>query len=97
MSSAHLKDVKEEITVKLKYLTVVRDMTGLREESVNFPMGSTLQEVAVWLRENHGLSLPDPGIMTILNGKGWGQFPTGLATQIKEEDVICLFPPISGG
>ena len=75
----------------------LRERTGKRQEQVNFPQESTLQDVAEWLNERYALSLPNPQIMTLLNGRGWEQFPQKLSTEIQDGDVICLFPPISGG
>jgi len=75
----------------------LKDRTGKRQEQVSFPQGSTLQNVAKWLNTRYALSLPNPQIMAILNGRGWEQFPQKLSTKIQDGDVICLFPPISGG
>ena len=85
------------MTIHIKYMVSLRDLTGIPQEACNFPQGTTLQHVAEWLNSRYELSLPDPKIMTILNGKGWDQYPLKWATEIQEGDVICLFPPISGG
>lgn len=89
--------MKANVNVRIKYLSVLRDRTGHREEEVSFPPGTTLQDVAAWLNERYGLSLPDPQVMVTLNGKGWEQYPLKLSTQVKEGDVILLFSPIAGG
>ncbi len=88
---------KASITVQIKYLSTLRDRTGRRQETVGFPLGATLQDVADWLNQRYALSLPDPQVMATLNGKGWEQFPAKLSTEIREGDVIYLFPPIAGG
>jgi molybdopterin converting factor small subunit len=49
------------------------------------------------LKENYAITAPDIGIMAVLNGKGWMQYPQKLQTKIKDGDAILLFPPISGG
>ena len=85
------------MTIQIKYMVSLRDRTGISREEGNFPQGSTLEHVAEWLNSRYEFSLPDPKIMTILNGKGWDQYPLKWATEIQEGDVICLFPPISGG
>ena len=64
---------------------------------MSFPPTATLQDVVEWLNGQYGLSLPNPQVMAILNGSGWEQLPSKLATGIEEGDVICLFPPIAGG
>jgi len=87
----------DEVEVKIKYLATLREKSGVREECVSFPPGSTLSSVARWIQDTHGLSVPSSRIMTILNGRGWGQLSDGIETQLRNGDTICLFPPISGG
>ena len=89
--------MKTIVNIQIKYLVTLRERTGKRQEQVSFPQGSTLQNVAEWLNEQYALSLPDPQIMAILNGRGWEQYSQKWSTEIQEGDAICLFPPISGG
>jgi MoaD family protein len=86
-----------ELTVQIKYLSALRDRTGRRQEEVAFSPNATLQDVVDWLKAERGLRLPDARIMATLNGKGWSQYPSGLVTPLSQGDVICLFPPVSGG
>jgi MoaD family protein len=86
-----------ENKVQIKYLAALRDRTGRKREEVSFPSGATLRDVAEWLNQHYALSLPNPQVMAILNGRGWEQFPLKLSTEIKEGDIISLFPPIAGG
>jgi molybdopterin converting factor small subunit len=92
-----LPKMETTVSVQIKYLAALRDRTGHRREEVSFPPGATLQDVAGWLNEQHGLSLPGPQVMATLNGHGWTQLPSQLSTRIHEGDVICLFSPVSGG
>lgn len=87
----------ETVNIQIKYMVSLREQTGHRQEYVSFPQGSTLREVAEWLKSRYAFSLPDPHIMAILNGRGWQQLPLKMATEIQDGDLICLFPPISGG
>ncbi len=87
----------KKIKVRIKYLAALRDRTGCRQEDVDFPSATTLWDVAEWLNQRYALSLPDPQVMVTLNGRGWEQLPAKLSTEIREGDVICLFPPIAGG
>ena len=89
--------MKDNVRVQVKYLAVLRDRTGRRKEEISLPAGATLRDVAEWLHERYALSLPNPQVTAILNGTGWGQCPLKLSTEIREGDVICLFPPIAGG
>jgi len=86
-----------ENKVQIKYLAALRDRTGRKREEVSFPSGATLRDVAEWLNQHYALSLPNPQVMATLNGRGWEQFPLRLSTEIKEGDIISLFPPIAGG
>jgi molybdopterin converting factor small subunit len=97
MGSARIQDVSSKITVTIKYLVSVRDMTGRREEAESFPTGTSLGDVAGWLLRTYGITLPSPHLMSVLNGKGWNQYPEKLRTMIHDGDVICIFSLISGG
>lgn len=85
------------MTVTVKYLSVLRDQAGLREESAGFPAGSRLVDLARWLRERHGFEYGDRNIMFILNGRGWGQYPQGLETPLTDGDTVLLSVLVSGG
>ena len=89
--------MKEKITVQIKYLSSMRDRIGHRDDTVSFPGGATLEDLKVWLNTNWSLSLPDPKIILTLNGRGWSQLSKKLSTELREGDVICIFPTISGG
>ena len=89
--------MEANVKVQIKYLAALRDRMGRRREEVSFPPGATLRDVAEWLNKRYALSLPNPQVMATLNGRGWEQFPLKLSTEIKEGDIICLFPPIAGG
>lgn len=95
--SASVQDLKKNVKVQIKYFVTLREQTGRSQEQVSFPQGSVLEDVARWLNKHYDLSLPNPRVIAILNGRGWEQFPLKLATEIKDGDVICLFPPIAGG
>lgn len=73
------------------------DKVGCKEETPSLPEGGTLADLAAWLESRHGIKVPDPGIIAILNGKGWMQLPSKLETKLSDGDLVLLFPPISGG
>ena len=81
----------------IKYLVSVRDKTGKREDELDLPDGAMLEHVSKWLQDNYGLKLPDPALMSTLNGRGWNQYPEKLSTRLHDGDRICIFSPISGG
>ncbi len=86
-----------ETRIQIKYMVSLREQAGRREEEVDFPPGATLGDLVAWLRAERDVALPDPQIMTTLNGKGWEQFSQKLDTELKSGDVVCLFPLLSGG
>ncbi len=89
--------MNQTIKIQIKYLSAIRDRIGHKQEEVHFPKGATLEDVRVWLNTRYSLSLPNSQITATLNGKGWGQYPLKLFTQLKEGDTIFLLPIVSGG
>ena len=89
--------METKIKVHIKYLASLRDQVGQKQDEVVFAPGATLSDVAQWLNQQYDLALPNPQVMATLNGKGWEQFPLKFSTKITDGDIICLFPPISGG
>ena len=87
----------ETVRIHIKYLSGIRDKVGRKDETVKFPLSATLSDVQTWLNSVYSLSLPNPGIMLTLNDKGWTQLPEDVSTKLKDGDVICIFPIISGG
>ncbi len=85
------------VTVTVKYLVTLADKTGKRTEEVSLGPRSTLRDLSAWLKEERDIGLPDPRILTVLNGKGWDQYPEKLDTALSEGDTVLLFPPIAGG
>lgn len=90
---------KENNTLKItvKYLSVLRERAGRSAEVFCLPDGSVLHDVTDRIAAQHGIRLPDPHVMLILNGKGFSQHPKKLQTRLKNDDTILLLPPVSGG
>jgi molybdopterin converting factor small subunit len=86
-----------EITVRVRYLSAVREQTGKRADELRLPPESTLANVSAWLLKTYAISLPGPDLMSTLNGRGWSQAPGSLSTQLHDGDEISLFPLLSGG
>ena len=85
------------MAVRVRYLSALRDRTGLREEVVELAAGSRLADLSSWLGEKRGLKLPDPLVMATLNGRGWGQQQAGMDTPLRDGDEVALFPVVGGG
>jgi molybdopterin converting factor small subunit len=85
------------VGIRVRYLSAVRERSGRRTDELTMPPGSTLAALADWLEKTRGIRVPDPSLMSTLNGHGWSQLPAGLATELHEGDEIALFPLLSGG
>ncbi len=85
------------LSVRVKYLSAIRDTTGKRLDELSLPEGSTLAAVADWLARSYGMTVPGPKLLATLNGRGWQQLPGGLATALSAGDEIAIFPLVSGG
>ncbi len=85
------------LTIRVRYLSAIREKTGRRSDDLHLPAGSTLAEVSRWLQDTYSLVAPGPDLMSTLNGYGWNQVPEGMATMLREGDEIALFPLLSGG
>ena len=97
MTSTVRPDPQSVVTVEIKYLVNLKEQTGCSSERVDFPTGSMLRDVAGYLKKRHGIVLPDPRIVTLLNGRGWAQLSGEMDTRINTGDTITLFPMLSGG
>ena len=87
----------KDVTITIKYLVNLSEKAGRRKEEAGFPGGSTLHDVARYLKETKNIILPSPRVMAVLNGRGWDQYPDKWNTHISNGDTVLLFPPISGG
>lgn len=85
------------LTVRIRYLSALRDLTGRREDILHLDDHATLADLVAWLDKTYRLRLPSPGVMATLNGRGWGQLERGPDTALAEDDEVCLFPVTSGG
>jgi len=87
----------QDVKVRIKYLSALRDKTHRRLDELELPAGSRLQDVAGWLLKAYGLTVPGPALISTLNGRGWTQLPESLATEIHDGDEVAIFPLVSGG
>lgn len=87
----------QNVKIRIKYLSALRDKTQRRLDELELPAGSCLQDVAGWLAKAYGLTVPGPALLSTLNGRGWTQLLESLATEIHDGDEVALFPLVSGG
>ncbi len=85
------------VSVRVRYLSAVRERAGTRQDEVGLPAGSTLADVASWIGTNRSIAVPAPTLMATMNGRGWTQLPAGMATEMHDGDEVALFPLLSGG
>ena len=86
-----------EVTVRIRYLSALRDTTHIRMEEVRFPASTRLRDISGWLERKYSITAPGPAVMGTLNGRGWTQIPQSLETELQNGDEIALFPLLSGG
>jgi len=87
----------ETVNVTIKYLVNFYEKTGKKLDEVTFPLGADLHSAAAWLKEQYGLIVPAKGVLNLLNGHGWNQYPEGMDKKLCDGDTIILMPSISGG
>ena len=90
--------------MEIKYYATLRDITKRKEESWLAPAGN-LEDLICALCEKYGkpfqkwVSFEDGfGSLSIflINGQDYRSL-NGLQTQLKESDIISIFPPVAGG
>ncbi|MGD0159944.1 MAG: ubiquitin-like small modifier protein 1 [Candidatus Bathyarchaeia archaeon] len=95
--------------VSVRFFTTLRELTGKKEESLEFPRGKavTVESVLERLKELHGKRLmeyvcdPKTGevrgfLQFLVNGRSTASFE-GLQTKLSDGDVLAIIPPVGGG
>lgn len=85
------------LTVTIKYLVNFSEKTGKSHEEVVFDAGSDLSSISEWLAETYEVNVPAEGVLNLLNGHGWNQYPEKMERVLVDGDVIIIMPSISGG
>lgn len=93
--------------IKIRFFTVLRELTNKREEPLNFPQEHfTVTEVLKILSEKYGKPFDDYVFEADGCVKGFLQFLVngtntatlqGLETQLSDGDVLAVLPPVGGG
>ena len=74
------------------YFASYRERTGISEEEILLPGGATVEDLKETVKNLHEQLRPVRRMLISVNG----EFPEEGA-EIKEGDVVALFPPVSGG
>ena len=95
--------------VSVRFFTTLREITGKREETLEFSRGKavTVESILRRLTELHGKSLTEyvydsktgevRGFLQFLvNGRNTASF-NGMETKLSDGDVLAIIPPVGGG
>jgi len=95
------------LKVNVQFFAAVRELVGLREETLELPNGSTVKNLLDLLVERHGQSLRnyiyDPKSdelrrsFQVLVGDKPTSALNGLSTELTDGCVLAIIPPVGGG
>jgi len=96
--------------ISVRFFTVLREITGKREEVLQFSSGekATVRLVLLKLAQTYGRDFCDyvfaastgevRGFLQFLvNGKSVAALEGGLETRLADGDVLAIVPPVGGG
>jgi len=92
--------------VTVKFFTALREITGKKEEQIEFSKATTVESLLRQLSKKYGKEFNDYIYDELGNVHGHlhflvnGQSITalrGLRTQLKEGDQLAILPPVGGG
>jgi len=97
------------VQISIRFFTVLREVTGKKEEKVEFPEGenATIESVLKKLSKQYGKRFreyvyhPQTGeakgfLQFLVNGKSTSNIK-GLETELINGDVLAIIPPVGGG
>jgi len=101
--------VIQTLRISVRFFTTLREVTGKREETLQFAKGDsvTVNRVLEKLAEEHGKRFVEyvydtrtkevKGFLQFLiNGRSTSSFE-GLQTKLTNGDVLAIIPPVGGG
>jgi len=92
--------------VTVKFFTTLREITGKKEEQIEFSRAATVESLLKQLSKKYGKEFDDYVYDELRNVSGHlhflvnGQSTTtlrGLRTRLKEGDQVAILPPVGGG
>ena len=95
--------------ISVRFFTILREITGKKEETLEFPKGEevTVNRVLKQLSEKYGKAFDDyvydhgtrevKGFLQFLvNGRSVSS-SKGIGTKLSNGDILAIVPPVSGG
>ncbi|MBL7118945.1 MoaD family protein [Candidatus Bathyarchaeota archaeon] len=91
--------------IKARFFTILREMTGKKEEILTVGDGTTVKEILDLLSEKHGNDFSEyifkgrrlrSHIQILLNGISITTL-NGLDTRLEEDSTLAIVPPVGGG
>jgi MoaD family protein len=97
------------LRVSVRFFTILREITGKKEETLRFPKGEevTVNRVLRRLSEKYGKAFDeyvyDHGtrgvkgfLQFLVNGRSVSS-SKGIETELSDGDILAIVPPVSGG
>ena len=94
------------IKVAVRFFTTLREITGKKEELLEFPKPISVDVLLKQLSKKHGKDFDDyvfdelgdvrGHLQVLINGKSVSTMQ-GLKTQLKDADQVAILPPVGGG
>lgn len=93
--------------VRIKYMALAREITGMREEVIQTENSCTIMDLLNLLVQRHGQRMrdylfdptsgePHPYLRFLLDGKSVHQM-NEFSTMLTDESTLLIVPPVSGG
>ena len=97
---------KANISIKIKFFTILREIVGKKDEQVKLPESTTLDVLLKQLARKYGEGFENyvydelgevrSHLQFLINGKS-ASTAQGLKTKLREGDEIAILPPVEGG
>jgi MoaD family protein len=92
--------------VTIRYLSVIREITGTREEVIEIENGSTIEDILKNLSKKYGKAfnrmirsgrdIRGLQIIYFIDGKNIANLD-GFKTAVQNESELVIIPPVAGG